>query len=118
MRLLKRNLTSFEYRPYKDAAERLNGERHTGERYPEYGDPVIYEGQINAPTGYAIYQQYGVETRYMYVVTLADPDADIKENGQITWKGEKYEIRDVRRSLNYLACTMRKVNRNNAVTRP
>ena len=42
------------------------------------------------------------------------PDEDIKETGRIRWKGELYDIRAVRPSLNALSVALRKQTTNNA----
>lgn len=115
MRLLKRNTTEFEYLPNTGAESDLNDDgEHTGEMAPVYGEPVTYRGNISSPSGNASYQFYGMDIRYTHTLVMDNPSADIRENGLIRWKGEDYEIRAVRPTLNALAVALRKQTVNHA----
>lgn len=119
MRLLKRNLTDFEYLPYLGESD-LDPDTglHTGEPVVQYGDPVEYEGNISTPSLLANQTFYGTEIRYTHVLLMDDPDAEIDEYGIILWEGEKYEIRAIRRSLNVLSAALRKQTVNYAEDEP
>lgn len=109
MRLLKRNTTEFEYLPYAGTESDLNeyGE-HTGEFSPVYGDPVVYRGNISAPSGQVVQQFYGEEIRYSHTLVMDQVDVDMNEHGLIRWKGELYDIKAIRPSLNVTSIALRK----------
>lgn len=109
MKLLRRNLTEFEYLPNTGLESDLNeDEEHTGEFYPVYGEPVSYKGNISSPSGYTNQAFYGMDIRYTHVLVMDNPDLDIRETGLIRWKGELYDIRAVKPSLNVLSVALRK----------
>lgn len=110
MRLLERNLTEFTYTPYLGKTEKLVDGKHTGKFELSYGDEVSCVGNISVPSGQYTQQLFGIETRYTHVLLLDDPEADIHEDGLIQWKGNTYEVRAVRPSLNVLAVALQKRN--------
>lgn len=114
MRLLRRNTTRFQYRARTTETEIMSVGRHSGNFVPQYADPVEYRGNISAPSGYAQDQMFGVNTQYTHVLLMDDPNADIREDGLIDWKGATYEIKAVRPSLNVLAIALKKRTTNNA----
>lgn len=109
MKLLKRNMTEFEYLPYDGTETDLNesGE-HTGEFHQSYGSPVKMKGNISSPSGYVNPTFYGADIRYTHILIMDQPDPGINEYGLIRWKGEMYEVRAVRPSLNALSVALRK----------
>lgn len=110
MKLLKRNMTEFEYLPGNGTETDVNDDgEHTGDFQPAYGNPVTYKGNISSPSGHTNQQFYGEEIRYTHTLLMDDPKADINEFGQIRWKGELYEITAVRPSLNVLSIALRKL---------
>lgn len=113
MHTLRRNETEFEYLPPDGLTSDLNdaGE-HTGEFYPVSGDPVPYRGNISTPSGYTSNNFFGTDTRYTHVLVMDDPEADISELGMIRWKGNLYEIRAVRPSINTLSVALRRITEN------
>lgn len=115
MKLLRRNLTKFEYLPYTGNQSDLNesGE-HTGEYYPVYGEPVTYRGNIASPTGYAAQTFYGLDIRYSHILVMDKPDADIQETGLVRWRGDLYDIRAVRPSINVLSVALQRQTANHA----
>ena len=114
MPLLRRNLTQFEYSAYIGVQEILSGQRHTGRYEVRYADPVLYEGNISVPSGNASAQWFGIGTNYTHVLLMADLNADITEEGRITWQEDEYAIIAVRPSLNVLAIALRKLTKNHA----
>lgn len=109
MRLLYRNTTEFEYLPYTGLMSDLNeDEEHTGELHPEYGKPIVYRGNISSPSGYTNQTFYGTDIRYTHMLVMADNKVDIRETGLIRWKGDLYDIRAVRPSLNGMSVALRK----------
>ena len=116
MKCLERNKRDFEYLPATGEETDLNeyGE-HTGEFHPEFGEPVPMRGNISVPSGYATQQFYGMDIRYTHVLVMDDPDADIKENGKIRWKGDEYQVRAVHPSLNSLSVALRKMSGDDEV---
>ena len=115
MHNLRRNETSFEYLPPDGETSDLNenGE-HTGEFYQVHSEPIAYSGSISTPSGMISQNFFGTDTRYTHVLVMDDPDADISELGMIRWKGNLYEIRAVRPSINTLSVALRKKTANNA----
>lgn len=109
MKLLRRNLTDFEYRPLTGTEEVLEYGRHTGRRRPKYGDPECYQGNISTPNGQVQNQFLGINTDYTHVLVMKPADADIKETGVIDWNGNRYEIKAVRPSLNFLSVALKKL---------
>ena len=103
MKLLRRNTTEFDYKPYKGKEEVLSNGRHTGRYEVTYGDPVPYRGNIDLPNGFIRQQLFGLDTDYTNIVLLDDRDADIREEGLILWEGHSYRIQAIRKSLNFLA---------------
>lgn len=114
MRLLKRNTTTFEYRPYLCKEQRTKDGKPTFTQNPVYGDPVQYVGNISVPSGFATDNLFGVGTPYTHVLVMDNPDADIKEEGIITWKGCDYDIKAVRPSINVLSVALKKRTVNHA----
>ena len=115
MKNLKRNMTEFEYLPPDGETTDLNEDgEHTGEFYQKHSDPVPMKGNISMPSGNVSQDFFGTDTRYTHVLLLDDPDADISELGMIRWKGNLYEIRAVRPSLNALSVALRKKTADNA----
>jgi len=108
MRILRRNATTFEYRPLARKEEKLINGLHTGVMNPVYGDPVIYYGHISAPSGFATDNLFGVNTQYTHVLLMSDMNADIREDGIITWKEQDYDVQAVRPTLNVLAIALKK----------
>ena len=112
---LRRNETDFEYLPPDGVETDLNEDgEHTGEFYQKHGDPVPYRGNISMPSGSISQTFFGTDTRYTHVLVMDDPDADISELGMIRWKGQLYEIKAVRPSLNSLSAALQKKTANNA----
>ena len=110
MRLLRRNLQTFEYLPFvsEGGDEDENGD-HTGEYgTPVYGDPVSMKGNISVPSGQANQTFYGLSVRYTHILLVADHKADIRENGLIRWNGDLYDITAVAPSLNVLSVALQK----------
>lgn len=114
MRLQRRNTVKFGYRAQTGEKETMRDGMHTGEMKPVYGEPVEYRGNISPPSGYAAAQFYGMDANYTHVLLLDDPDAPIEESGLIEWKGDTYEIKAVRPSLNVLAVALKKQTKNHA----
>lgn len=113
MRLLKRNTTEFEYLPYTGVETDLNEDgEHTGEFHPEYGTPIPMRGNISTPNGQTSNQFYGEDIRYTHTLVMDHPNPGIDEYGKIRWKGEDYEIRAVRPSINSVSIALRKCTVN------
>lgn len=109
MVLLKRNMTEFEYLPYTGATEIItDDDEHTGEYEQGYGDPVTYKGNISTPSGSTNQTFYGQDIRYTHTLVMDNPNVDIHEGGVIRWKGELYDIRSVRPSINSVSIALRK----------
>ena len=114
MKLLRRNTTEFEYLPYTGLSTDLNADgEHTGEYQPEFGTAVLYRGNISSPSGYTNQTFYGMDIRYTHVLVMDDPNVDIRETGKIRWKGEMYDIRAVRPSINGLSVALRRQTNDN-----
>ena len=108
MRLLKRNVTEFEYLPLESQSSDLNDDgEHTGIYHPVYGNAVQYKGNISVPSGQVQHQFYGMDIRYTHTLLMDDVKADIKESGLIRWKGHLYDIQAIRPSLNVLSIALR-----------
>ena len=117
MKLLKRNMTQFEYRAYLGKTEVLNSDnRHTGRSTPQYDDPVQYEGSISPARANAFHDMFGIDARYTHVLLTDDPTQEFGEAGLIDWNGDTYEIMKVSKSLNVTALALRKRVKNHAVT--
>lgn len=114
MRVLRRNTTVFEYRAYLGKEDVLVNGLHTGTPVPVYDAPVPYRGHISVSSGIATDNLFGVNTNYTHVLIMDNPDADIQEEGLITWKGNDYDVQAVRPSFNFLAAAIRKRTKNNA----
>lgn len=116
MKLLKRNLTEFDYLAYVDEATDVDPVTglHTGEPTPTFAEPVTYEGNISPANLLTNQTFFGEDIRYTHVLLMDDPDAEIDEYGLILWNGDTYEIRAVRRSLNVLHVALRKQTKQNA----
>jgi len=109
VRLLRRNTTTFEYLPPTDEETDLNDDgEHTGEYKPVYGYPETYRGTISVPSGQVSHQFYGEDIRYTHTLVMDDPNADIREEGLIRWKGNTYDIQAVRPSLNVLSIALKR----------
>ena len=117
MKMLKRNLTEFEYLAYLGETD-VDPETgmHTGEPTAQYGEPEWYEGNISVPSLMTNPTYFGTDIRYTHVLLMDDPEAEIKEYGLIRWEGDMYEIRAVRPSYNVLSIALRKQTKNHAET--
>ena len=112
MKLLRRNLTEVEYRAYISKEEILTeGGKHTGRYNFKYADPVVIWANVSTPNGHAQNQFFGINPDYTHVMVTDDPDMDIKEAGLIEWRGDSYEIKAVRPSLNVLSVALKKLTK-------
>ena len=108
MRLLKRNVTKFDYYEYVGLGSDLNEDGlHTGEPKVKYNYPVTYEGNISSPSGEAKQAFDGVEISYSHVLVMDDPNVDINEHGYIEWKDKILDIKAVRPSLNSVTIALK-----------
>ena len=108
MKLLKRNLITFTYTPYLGKTEVMKDGKHTGKFDLSYGEAIDCKGNISVPNGQDTQQWFGLDTPYTHVLLMEDPNTDIRENGLIKWKGNVYDIKAVRPSLNHLAVALKK----------
>ena len=109
MRLLRRNTTEFEYLPFTGVETDVNADgEHTGEFYPEYGEAVTYKGNISIPSGQTEHQFYGEDIRYTHTLLMDDPDVPIDEHGIVRWKGNLYDVKSVKRSLNSFSAALQR----------
>ena len=115
MKLLRRNLTEFEYVPYEGESD-IDPETgwHTGDPKPQYGEPVQLEGNISIPSLLVNPTFYGEDIKYTHTLVMEPPDTEIEEYGLILWKGDTYSIRAVRPSLNFLALALRKQTKDHS----
>lgn len=115
MKLLKRNLTEFEYLPYKGESD-IDPETglHTGDPVPQYGEPIPLEGNISTPSQLVNPTFYGEDIKYTHTLVMEPPETAIDEYGLIQWNGDTYDIRAVRPSLNFLALALRKRTKDHA----
>ena len=114
MKMLKRNLTEFEYFAYTGLTSDLNKDGlHTGIPKPVYDDPVTYKGNISVPSGQTVQAFDGLGIRYTHVLLMDNPDIGITEDGIIRWKGELYFIRGVAPSLNVLSIALQQRTKDN-----
>ena len=111
MKLLKRNLTRFDHCAYLGKQEALDEGRHTGRYEVAYGEPVRMYGNISMPSGYVQNQWFGIETDYSHILLLDNPDTGIHEADRILWKGEEYEVKAVKPSLNVLSVALKRVKK-------
>ena len=103
MKLLRRNLTGFEYLPYTGVDTDLNEDGdHTGELRPVYGEAIPMRGNISAPSGNTNQTFYGEDIRYTHTLIMGDMNCGITEHGVILWKGNRYEVTAVRPSINFI----------------
>ncbi len=115
MHNLRINETTFEYLPPDGEETDLNeDDEHTGEFYQKYAGPIPYRGNISMPSGYTSQNFFGTDIRYTHVLVMDDPDVELSELGLIRWKGDLYEIRAVRPSLNSLSAALRKKTADHA----
>lgn len=115
MKLLKRNMTKFEYIAPDGMETDLNDDgEHTGFFRPVYADPVKMKGNISIPSGYVNQTFFGQNIRYTHTLIMDKPDAEIEETGKLLWKGETYDILAIMRSLNSLTAALRQQTRNRA----
>lgn len=114
MRLLRRNTVAFEYWRLTGKEDRLVNGLHTGNIKPVYDDPVRYRGHISAPSGFATDNLFGVNTQYTHVLLTDRPDADIQEDGIVTWKDNVYAVKAVRPTMNVLAVALQRLTKNHA----
>lgn len=107
MKLLRRNCTEFKYYAYTGLDSDVNDDGlHTGIWKPVYEKPVVYKGNISAPSGAAVQAFDGIEIRYTHILLMNDIRADIRETGYIEWRGKQYDITAVRHSINTLSVAL------------
>lgn len=117
MRTLRRNETVFEYLPPDGETSDLNEDgEHTGEFYSVHAGPVEYRGNISVPSGQTSLFFYGLDIRYTHILVMSDPDVDISELGLIRWKGDLYDIKAVRPSINTFSAALQRRTANHAET--
>ena len=118
MKLLRRNTTVFQY--YKRTGEQeitVDG-MHTGNYGVTYADPVEYRGMISVPAGLATDNLFGINTQYTHTLLMDDPEADIAEDGIVGWKGDEYDVKAVRKSMNVLNAALKKRTAKHVVPEP
>jgi hypothetical protein len=108
MKLLMRNLKEFTYTACNGKTEVLKDGKHTGKFEVSYSDPVYYKGNISVPSGQDQQTFFGINTVYTHVLLMDNPEADIREDGLIQWKGSVYEVKAIRQSDNVLAIALKK----------
>lgn len=107
---LVRNQKYFDYYPYLGKGSDLNDDGdHTGTPDIVYGSPVTYRGTISAASGHTNPTFYGRDIRYTHVLVMTNMNADIRENGYILWRGDKYEVRGVADTLNVKSVALRRM---------
>ena len=79
MRLNNRNKQVFWYAPYRRTVEDYNDDGYQTGTHPEYGDPVLYRGNISPARGMVIEQQFGDDDQYDKVIVTGDRDTPIDE---------------------------------------
>ncbi|MBO6268099.1 MAG: hypothetical protein J6N19_03010 [Clostridium sp.] len=113
MKLMKRNLTKFLYHEYLGEDERYRDDRRTGTMAVRYAYPVELTGNISVPSMYANNEWFGIDTNYTHILVMSLPTkVEIKEEGMIEWRNNKYDIKAVRPSLNVLAVALRQRTEN------
>ena len=109
MKCLRRNKRPFEYLPYTGVDTDLDDDGfHTGEFHRQYGKPVKYMGNINTPSGNVSHTFYGDDIRYTHTLVMDDPNVKINEYGLIRFKGDLYEVKAVRPSLNSVSIALQR----------
>lgn len=84
MRLNNRNKQVFWYAPYRRTVEDYNDDGYQIGTHPEYGDPVLYRGNISPARGMVIEQQFGDDDQYDKVIAMGGTDLPIDEYG-VLW---------------------------------
>ena len=113
MRNLRRNTKRFQYYPNTGLKSDLNKDGdHTGDPQPVYGEPVTYRGTFSTPSGQTKPTFYGRDIQYTHVLVMDDMTAPIREDGLIVWKGDTYEVKAVRPTINVLAVALKKRTEN------
>ena len=107
MKLQKRNCVEFEYLPYNGLTSDIDENGfHTGVPVPQYGNPVVYTGNISAPSGSVVQAYDGLEIRYSHILLMDNPDVNIREEGKIRFKNRSYTIKAVRPSMNVFSAAL------------
>lgn len=109
MKILKRNSTTFKYSEYLGKEEILKDGKHTGKFEVSYGRPKEYTGNISVPSGQSQQQMFGLDTVYTHVLLMDDPNTNIREDGVIEWKGDRYLVTAVRPSINVLNVALKHI---------
>lgn len=109
MRLVRRNTTLFDYMAFQGLESDIVDGYHTGVPKPIYGDNKTMRGTISAPSGAVAQAFAGLEDAYTHTLVMDSPDTGIKEDGLITWKGDKFVVKAVRPSINFTLIALRKM---------
>lgn len=126
MKTLLRNQTPFYYAPYMGEVLLVDGDGYeTGERSPQYGNPVLYHANVSSATGETTAQQFGGDESYdkvivtentalpidEYTLLWIDTLPVLKEDGT-TDTPHDYVVQKVAKSLNSVSFGITKVKVN------
>lgn len=110
MRLLARNKTQVTYKLYLGNVEVMDADGNfTGEKPPQYSEPVTIDAYVTAARGTADLDLFGVNTPYTHSVYTEDIECPIDENSSLEIFGMPFAVTAVARSLNHITYAVRQL---------
>lgn len=110
MRSLERNKQEIKYSLYKGKIE-LSDDNGlpTGDFVPSYDLPKSYKLNVSANSANAGIENFGIGLNYTHVLSTTDMSCPINEESLIWYKGTKYCVVKVSKSLNSILFAIKEV---------
>lgn len=117
MRNLERNKRTIYYTLYMGLVEAVdeNG-YYTGEKPPQYSDPVAIKGSVSAARGSTDLDLFGINVPYTNTIIVDDMDCPVDENSLFWIDENPYAVVLVAKSLNHITYAVRKLNKEEAAS--
>ena len=117
MRCLARNKTNVIYQLYLGETEKIDSDGlYTGEKVPNYSDPVTIRASVSAARGTADLDQFGINVPYTNTVIVDDVACPIAEDSRLEIGGEPYAVLLVAKSLNHITYAVQRLTKPQGLT--
>lgn len=102
MKIQHRNLQSIAYQLYTGTVPTYDEYGNESGQNPVYADPVETKCSISAAAGFSEVQLFGTLDDYDKVLVTDDLSCPIDENSVVIIKNNKYNVRKVAETLNFI----------------
>lgn len=119
MRNLERNKRTIYYTLYMGLVEAVDDNGYyTGEKPPQYSDPVAIKASVSAARGSSDVELFGINANYTNTIIVDDMDCPVDEHSLFWIDENPYAVVLVAKSLNHIAYAVRKLDANEALRYP